>query len=164
MNYYHTEVWDAVCATQSLGKPFRTCDALKAIARHFPNRTDKGLTQALAKVLKEVERDNLVTRNGTLWSLCAKNTASARRQLPVEPPSGVISVLQDKDSPFVARLSMDKSCYEVVEATNEDWRDVITEDQIVRCRKPTYREAEDERDSLVALWKYQRIKTILEAT
>jgi hypothetical protein len=28
-------------------------------------------------------------------------------------------------SPFIARRRMDKSCYEVVEQTNEDWRECM---------------------------------------
>ena len=32
------------------------------------------------------------------------------------------------DSPFIARRKMDKSAYEVVQQTNDDWREVIGND------------------------------------
>ena len=33
------------------------------------------------------------------------------------------------DSPFVARRKIDKSAYEVVQQTNDDWREVIGTDE-----------------------------------
>jgi hypothetical protein len=38
------------------------------------------------------------------------------------------------DSPFVARRTMDKSRYEVVQQTNSDWRDVVgTNEDFKHC-------------------------------
>ena len=45
-------------------------------------------------------------------------------------------------SKFVTRLSTDKSGYEIVEMMNDDWPDVITDEQEVRGRFDTYDEAE----------------------
>jgi hypothetical protein len=33
------------------------------------------------------------------------------------------------DSPFIARRTIDKRQYEVIEALNDDWREVITNDE-----------------------------------
>tara|TARA_R110001599_G_scaffold349173_1_gene577081 strand:- start:816 stop:1040 length:225 start_codon:yes stop_codon:yes gene_type:complete len=47
-----------------------------------------------------------------------------------------------RDSKFIARRSIDKSHYEVIEMMNDDWREVVTDDQKVRGEFATYEEAE----------------------
>lgn len=48
------------------------------------------------------------------------------------------------ESPFVARRKIDKSGYEVVEQTNEDWREVIGTDDDFKhwCDFTTFEEAQ----------------------
>jgi len=53
-----------------------------------------------------------------------------------------IDEIFSRNSKFIARRSEEKTHYEVVEMMNDDWRDVITDDQEVRGIFPTYEEAE----------------------
>lgn len=53
-----------------------------------------------------------------------------------------IDEIFSRNSKFVARRSLDKSQYEVVEMMNDDWREVIADGQEVRGKFDTYEEAE----------------------
>lgn len=52
-----------------------------------------------------------------------------------------IDEIFDRNSKFIARLAMDKSHYEVVEMMNDDWREIISDDQQVHGKFATYEEA-----------------------
>ena len=56
------------------------------------------------------------------------------------------------NSKFIARRAMDKTCYEVVEMMNDDWREVIDDPQEVRGTFGTYEEAETLQRRLHVRW------------
>lgn len=57
------------------------------------------------------------------------------------------------DSPFVARRTLDKRQYEVIQAENPDWREVITNDEPKHHGYfKSYDDAEDVRRRLHTRW------------
>lgn len=72
MTKYHREVWIALCDNIRLGEWFTATEGARMIQRDFPNRTFRGLQQAVDKVLRSVYDEagvGTVRRDGKNWSL-----------------------------------------------------------------------------------------------
>lgn len=75
----------------------------------------------------------------------------------------LIDILNGK-APFVSRVAIDKSCAEVIRLTNEDWREVTTDDQVRVSTHATEAEASKAREALSAAWRLDQILGKLDAT
>jgi hypothetical protein len=71
------------------------------------------------------------------------------------------AILSD-ETPYFCRRAIDKSCYEVGRADNEDWREVISDEQTILSRHPTYEKARLAFDRLEFDWRYSALLEFIE--
>jgi hypothetical protein len=84
--------------------------------------------------------------------MCDHIVKPNKKVLKMEITNEQIDRIFSRNSKFIARRALDKSHYEVVEMMNEDWEDVITDDQEVRSKFATYEEAETLQRRLHVRW------------
>lgn len=75
-------------------------------------------------------------------------------------PTGAMLAPLDGETPFVARRNKMNDAgreYEVVEMTNDDWREVISDEQVIRGRFATQTEADALLEGLAREWRWSAV-------
>ena len=72
-------------------------------------------------------------------------------------PTEEMRLAMTQETPYFWRRSMDKSCYEVGIQTNDDWREVISDDQTILATFDDGDAAADHFDRLEFAWRYVRM-------
>jgi hypothetical protein len=75
-------------------------------------------------------------------------------------PTDAMRVAMEQETPYFCRRAMDKSCYEVGINVNDDWREVISEDQTILATFKDGDEARDEFERLEFAWRYARMMEV----
>ena len=97
-----------------------------------------------------------LTRAGAPQAEAAQGVVDGWKLVPIDPTVEMRAALED-ETPFFCRRALDKSCYEVGRAMNEDWRDVISDDQTILATFKDGDEAHDHFDSLEFAWRYKNM-------
>lgn len=80
--------------------------------------------------------------------------ANDSRLLPKKPTERMIDALTDKQTPYVLRLAMENTHYEIVRIKNKDWREVMGETDVISIHHDRF-EAKDAHERIEAEWRYK---------
>ncbi|WP_431290438.1 hypothetical protein [Burkholderia cepacia] len=86
-----------------------------------------------------------------------KSRSPAMAAEAVAIPTEDMRLAMTQETPYFWRRAMDKSCYEVGVQTNDDWREVISDDQTILATFNDGDAAADHFDRLEFAWRYARM-------
>lgn len=77
--------------------------------------------------------------------------------MPRKPTGEMLRILVDPESPYIARMRIDKKGYEVVFMPNEDWRTTVPAKHKRISRHRSWSAADHRAQVETAKWKYAQL-------
>jgi hypothetical protein len=128
-----------------------------------------GVRKTIVDAMTEIERleGDIARIHGVLVEVQALQAPAVEKLaslLPLlrrlEQPTEEMRTAMEDETPYFCRRAIDKKCWEVGHCNNEDWRDVISDDQTILARHADEVDAMEHYGRLEFEWRYSQMMRV----